>query len=188
MRRHFLTLRAVLSALTAVVSLTAVSVAGQTPATPAKASTPAKSGTVPRTADGHPDLQGVWYIATLTGLERPAAFAGKPALTEDEAKAFVEKPLRRTRTRRDMGRALTTGSFVYNDFWLDRGSMLTRINGEYRTGMVVDPPDGKLPPMTAEAKARFAGPACGPGSADIGCYPGSPAPITRKIVRYRSAA
>ncbi len=81
MRRDVLALRAILTALTAVVSLTVVSVAGQTAPTPAKGSKPPKSGTVARTAEGHPDLQGVWYIATLTGLERPA-FAAKPPLTE----------------------------------------------------------------------------------------------------------
>ena len=63
MRRHVLTLRAILPALAAVVSLTVVSVAGQTPATSAKGSAALKSGTVPRTADGHPDLQGFWYTA-----------------------------------------------------------------------------------------------------------------------------
>ncbi len=130
---------------------------------------------MPRTSDGHPDLQGVWYIATLTGLERPAAFAGKPALTEAEAKAFLANA-----SARGNQQAQTPGTgpynriISYNDFWLDRGSTLTRINGEYRTGMVIDPPDGKVPPMTAEARARLSAPRVGPGSADIGCYPGKP--------------
>ena len=46
---------------------------------------------IPRTADGHPDLQGVWTNATLTPMERPASFAGKLNLTEAEAKAFENK-------------------------------------------------------------------------------------------------
>jgi hypothetical protein len=170
MRRHFPALRAVVAALTAVLSLAPV--AGQT-----KASTSSKSATVPRTPDGHPDLQGVWYIATLTGLERPAAFKDKPALTEEEAKAFVARasaPAPNPEAAPRQGTGPYNRIIAYNDFWLDRGSMLTRINGEYRTGMVIDPPDGKTPPMTAEARARLSAPRVGPGSADIGCYPGRP--------------
>src|SRR5689334_7987731 len=56
----------------------AVSLSAQTPA----------SQTVPRTPDGHPDLQGIWTNATITPLERPAAFANKPTLTDAEAVAF----------------------------------------------------------------------------------------------------
>jgi len=165
----------ILTALTAVISLTVVSLAAQTPATPAKALTSPKRATVPRTPDGHPDLQGVWYIATLTGLERPATFAGKAALTEAEAKAFVANASSGgNQDAQKPGTGPYNRIISYNDFWLDRGSMLTRINGEYRTAMVVDPPDGKLPPMTAEARARLSGPRVGPGSADIGCYPGLP--------------
>jgi hypothetical protein len=174
MRRYFLALRAILPALTAVVSLTVVSAAGQTPATGAKGAKPPKAGTVPRTADGHPDLQGVWYIATLTGLERPAALAAKPTLTEAEAKAFVENASKANQDAQKPGSGPYNRIISYNDFWLDRGSMLTRVNGEYRTGMVVDPPDGKVPPLTPEAKARLSRPRVGPGSADIGCYPGLP--------------
>ena len=129
---------------------------------------------MPRTPDGHPDLQGVWYIATLTGLERPPAFAAKPTLTEAEAKAFVENASKASQDAQKPGTGPYNRIISYNDFWLDRGSMLTRVNGEYRTGMVVDPPDGKVPPLTPEAKARLSRPRVGPGSADIGCYPGLP--------------
>ena len=59
MRRHVLTLRAILPALAAVVSLTVVSVAGQARPPPPQGSAALKSGIVPRTADGHPDLQGL---------------------------------------------------------------------------------------------------------------------------------
>src|SRR5258706_8092006 len=170
MRRHFLPLRAVVAALMAVLLLAPV--AGQT-----KASTSSKRATVPRTPDGHPDLQGIWYIATLTGLERPAAFKDKPALTEEKAKAFVARasaPAPNPETAPRQGTGPYNRIIAYNDFWLDRGSMLTRIDGEYRTGMVVDPSDGKVPPMTAEGRARLSAPRIGPGSADIGCYPGKP--------------
>ena len=167
--------QAVLSALTAVDLADRGFCRGPDSRQPAKASTSSKRGTVPRTPDGHPDLQGVWYIATLTGLERPAMFAGKAALTEAEAKAFAAKASSGgNQDAQKPGTGPYNRIISYNDFWLDRGSMLTRINGEYRTAMIVDPPDGKMPPLTPEAKARFSRPRVGPGSADIGCYPGLP--------------
>ena len=70
--------------------------AGQTPAGRASTKTStatagAKSGKVPRTVDGQPDLQGVWNFATATPLERPGEYAGKQVLTEEEASEFAEK-------------------------------------------------------------------------------------------------
>ena len=47
----------------------------------------------PRTADGHPDLQGTWTTSTLTPLERPAEFADKPILSEQEAKDYEARLL-----------------------------------------------------------------------------------------------
>ena len=44
-----------------------------------------------RTADGHPDLQGIWNNSTRTPLERPAEFAAKPTLTDAEAKVWEQK-------------------------------------------------------------------------------------------------
>src|ERR1700683_2791939 len=70
------------------VLMASASLPGQTPASK---STAAHSRSVPRTADGHPDLQGVWNNATITPIERPAAFAGKPTLTDEEAKDFEKK-------------------------------------------------------------------------------------------------
>jgi hypothetical protein len=161
MRRHFLTSRALLPVMTALVSLTVVCVAGQTPATQGRASvssrtsTSSKRGTVPRTPDGHPDLQGIWNGATLTRLERPAAFAGKAAVTEAEATAFVKESLRVASEQRKLGLAQGDTIIAYNEFWLDSGTMLTRIDNEYRTSIIIDPPDGKMPPLTTEAKERL---------------------------------
>src|SRR5476649_1193601 len=55
-----------------------------------QAQTPAakKAWTAPRTADGHPDLQGIWTNATLTKLERPKDFEGKVTVSDADAKAF----------------------------------------------------------------------------------------------------
>ena len=52
-----------------------------------------KAGTVPRTPDGKPDLQGIWSYATITPVERPAEFAGKEFLTEQEAAAYEKRIL-----------------------------------------------------------------------------------------------
>ena len=90
-------------------------------------------------------------------------------MTEAEAKAFVENASKANQDTQKPGTGPYNRIISYNDFWLDRGSMLTRVNGEYRTGMVVDPPDGKVPPLTPEARARLSRPRVGPGSADIGC-------------------
>src|SRR4051812_14895730 len=46
---------------------------------------------VPRTPDGHPDLQGVWDFAQLTPLERPGAFAGKQTISDEEAEEFAQQ-------------------------------------------------------------------------------------------------
>ena len=59
---------------------------------PLLAQTPkSKSFTIPRTPDGHPDLQGIWTNATLTPMERPAKLAGKATLTDAEATAFEKQ-------------------------------------------------------------------------------------------------
>jgi hypothetical protein len=101
----------------------------------------------PRTADGQPDLQGVWTNATLTPLERPAAMAGKAFLTEAEA-AAVEKRAAEARAASDKMGPLESGS--YNRFWFDDG---TTVLSTRQTSMVVDPPDGRVP-VRPSAEAR----------------------------------
>jgi hypothetical protein len=107
----------------------------------------------PRTADGHPDLQGTWTTSTLTPLERPAEFAAKPILTEQEAKDYEARLLREgNRDRRD-GSAEADVARAYNEFWYDRGSHIVQSR---RTSLIVDPPDGKIPSLTPEAQKRQA--------------------------------
>ena len=108
----------------------------------------AKGWTPPRTPDGQPDLQGIWTNSTLTPLERPAEFAGKPFLTEAEAAAY-EKQLAEVnnRDRRD-GSAEADVGRAYNDFWFERG---TRVVPNRRTSLITDPADGRVPPLTPEA-------------------------------------
>jgi len=111
----------------------------------AKPSAPANGGTgkVRRTPWGHPDLQGTWTNATTTPLERPAQFAGKDRLTDEERRQLD------ARAAQGADRAPRKGDTgAYNSFWLDNGTALNQ------TSLIVDPPDGKLPPLTPEAKKR----------------------------------
>ena len=126
--------------LIVVVSLSA---AAQTPTVAAKAkgAPAAKIWTAPRTADGHPDLEGIWSNATLTPLERPRDLAGKEFLTEQEAAAREKKLLEELSTdRRDGGAEADVGR-SYNELWRERGKVLQR------TSLIIDPPDGRLPPL-----------------------------------------
>ena len=131
-----------------------------------------------RTADGHPDLQGVYEIATITPLERPAQFGNRANLTREEAAAMElyeqqrqvknDAPLAADRGAPPVGGDTSTpksylefleragGGVVggYNNFWLAGGTRVITVNGEKRSSIVVDPPDGRIPPMKPEARQR----------------------------------
>ena len=121
-----------------------------------------KSWKAPRTPDGKPDLQGVWTNATLTPLERPSSVGGKATLTDAEA-AVWEKKSSDDEKKYD-GKAANPiadalgsgGTGGYNALFVDHGTELARVDGVKRTSLIIDPPDGKVPPITAEAKARNA--------------------------------
>jgi mono/diheme cytochrome c family protein len=101
-----------------------------------------------------PDLEGVWSFATLTPFERPAEFGDKPFITREEAEAWVRQTLERNnRDRRDGGAEADLGR-AYNDYWFERGTALASVNGQIRTSLVTDPPDGRVPATTVEARAR----------------------------------
>ena len=103
---------------------------------------------VPRTPWGAPDLQGVWDFRSLTPMERPDDLAGTEVFTAEEAAEFSEESIRRRSRDND-----TSGRVVpYNDFWFDEGTSVTT----QRTSLVIDPPDGRIPPMTTSAKKRMA--------------------------------
>ena len=121
------------------------------------AQTDAAATGIPRNAWGDPDLQGVWNYSTLTPLERPSALADKAELTKEEAAAFAEAQLRRQ--NRDLidsaegglnyAPESEGGVVPYNEFWYDRGTTVIT-----SSSLVIDPPDGRLPPLTPEGERR----------------------------------
>jgi len=134
--------------------LLAAVLAGQTP------NTKSKTWTVPRAGDGHADLQGIWTNVTLTPMQRPAQFADKKTVTDAEAAAYEKKDLEANNIDNPEAPLLArTGSGEtggYNNLFIDRGSQLARVDGVKRTSLIIDPPDGKIPPITAAARERNA--------------------------------
>jgi hypothetical protein len=128
----------------AVIALLAAPVSGQAPK-PA-----GRSWTVPRTADGHPNFEGIWTNATVTPLERPADLAGKQFLTEAEAAEFERRTVADVNADRRDGPAETDVGRAYNEFWRERGKVVSTL----RTSLIVDPPDGRVPPVTPEGQQR----------------------------------
>ena len=136
----------VLVSASAMAVLVALVSSGAAPAT--------AQTTVPRTAWGQPDLQGIWDFRTITPLQRPEDLAEREFLTEEEAAAREQEAVDRdTRLWNREARRTEAGENVgaYNNFWMDRG---IRTIGTRRTSLIVDPPNGRMPPGTAEAATR----------------------------------
>ena len=140
-----------LSVAGVIVLWLAVPVAGQAPTDPgkaAKAAVAAKSSP-PRTPWGAPDLMGVWDFRTLTPLERPKELAGKQVLTDAEAAQFEQARLRDQETFDSRPPADVVGN--YNQFWFDPGN---KVQETKRSSLIIDPADGRVPPLTPEAQKR----------------------------------
>ena len=121
---------------------------------------------ISRMADGHPDLQGTYDLATLTPLERRA---GTPLVLTGEQAAKLEQdvaqrtdalaaPIKADRDAPPKGGDGSPGPYGnvggYNNFWLDPGSHYTVVDGQRRASLVIDPPDGRVPPLTDAARQR----------------------------------
>jgi hypothetical protein len=152
MKRFFAPLTA--AALLAAPAL----VRAQTPAAKPAAK---KAWTVPRTSDGHPDLQGIWTNATITRMERLPQFNGKLNLTDEEAAAF-EKTDHQESEEAPGKDGVTLGGVKfsganagYNVLFIDRGNQLARVDGKKRSSLIIDPEDGRMPARVAGGAGRF---------------------------------
>src|SRR5579864_4193760 len=133
-----------------ILWLAALPAAGQTPITAAKktplakAAAPTNKTAVPHTPWGDPDLQGVWNDATSTPLQRPSNVGAKDVLSDEEAAEFQSELANElSRDRRDGGAEVDVNR-AYNDHWMD--SRRLKITADHRTSLIVDPPDGRIPP------------------------------------------
>ena len=172
MRNRLLTLIGCVALLVPGALLNSGSLAAQTEAT--------TSDTLPRTSDGHPDFSGVYDVATITPVDRPAEYGDRLILTDEEAAAMEQ--YEQQRTEKDFepvdpnrgappvgGDRTPTNSYLeglfragggvvggYNLVWVSPGSQAAMLDGQKRTSLIVDPVDGRVPPMTAEARQRNA--------------------------------
>jgi hypothetical protein len=141
-----------------------VNIAAERPARQAKAQS-ASARSVPRTSDGHTDLEGVWANNTVTPFERPKELVGKESLTDEELSVLKQRAARLfdgggdTAIGDELFLALLAnpeqhkrrGTGDYNQFWTD-----TDLVFEKRTAQVFEPRDGRLPPLTPQAQLRQA--------------------------------
>jgi len=156
MRHRSLASFGVLSIAAAVMVVATHTVAGQAPApAPAKPAAPAaaKKYTTPRTPDGQPDLQGYWTNSTYVPLERPDKVT-KAYYSEQEFSEIVKNAAVREAEQTEPG-TVADVHYDFTQFGLDR-SQSAFVKSDLRTSMIVDPPSGKMPPLSTEGQKRAA--------------------------------
>ena len=113
--------------------------------TPVFAGAQSETATAPKTPWGEPDLQGVWHSSGVTPMERPDEYQGRSRLTDEETALLRGEAAARAQEvlLAEARRTVTGGNVAsYNSFWNERGTPTDR------TSMLVDPPDGRFPPLT----------------------------------------
>ncbi|MDG2278865.1 MAG: hypothetical protein P8L31_12960 [Pseudomonadales bacterium] len=129
------------------------------------------SAEIKRTGSGKPDLSGFYDSGTLTPVDRPKEFGDKQFMSAEEAAAIVERtksglaaanresdPDREAPVQGGDGNNNSGAGGVggYNAFWVDPGSFVSEVNGQFRTSIVYDPPNGRRPEMTVKGQAAMA--------------------------------
>jgi hypothetical protein len=134
-----------------MIGLVAISVlcGVSAPAAQSQSSPAVRAWQPPRTPDGRPDLQGTWDITTATQLQRPAEFADKTHFTDAEARAYEKTWLERL--LKTIPEADRTGADL-NEIYLDD----KKVVADRRTSLIVEPLNGRVPPLTPAAQARLA--------------------------------
>ena len=134
-------------ALSVVIAGAALALVAQTPSPESDDWSP------PRTPWGDPNLEGIWSPGyTLTALERPDRFDGREFLTDAEvAELEGTQGASLGRDYRPDAGTVADVEGAYNDAFTGRGDTVIWTR---RTSLIVDPPDGKIPPLTADAQAR----------------------------------
>src|SRR5438093_10553353 len=133
----------ILVLVSGLIVLSTMSLAGQARA---------KAYTAPRTPDGQPDLQGIWTNATYTPLERPKNVT-KELYTREEALELSKRAAADEAEQTEPG-TIPDVHYDFTQFGLDRSQGTMALN--LRSSLIVDPPDGKLPPLSVEGQKRAA--------------------------------
>ena len=139
------------------ISLAGAGLSAQAPAEAPRAAAAAKKPSaasskhaVKRTPWGDPDLQGTWDYRTITPLERPQNMGDRQFLTDAEAATLKTRAAKRLDEPPDES---TPANTIHAPYWTDPGR---RVLDDKRTSLIIDPPDGRLPPLTPEGQYRLA--------------------------------
>jgi len=122
----------------------------QGPTSAPKTVQPAKTYVAPRTSDGQPDLQGYWSNTTYTPLQRPNNVT-KALYTKEEAEEMIRKAAADENEQTVPG-TIPDVHYDFTQFGLDRSQSALTL--DLRTSLIVDPPEGRLPPLSAEGQRR----------------------------------